>query len=153
MKSWLNRFAPVCGRWRIGIVEAGSKHGYARPLGTTYYWGGNGTVARLAVILHAADRVSPNPDYRRTILNAVSYLFGRNPFGRSFVTGLGDQPPMHPHDRRSADNNDFPWPGYLVGGPNSKATDWRDERGDYRSNEIAINWNGALIYALAVLLE
>lgn len=29
------------------------------------------------------------------------------------------------------------------------ATNWNDARADYRANEIAINWQGALVYALA----
>jgi endoglucanase len=137
------------------IVNARAAHGYARPLGERYSWGGNGTVARQTLVLHAAHRLDPKkPEYRKTALDALGYLFGRNPFGRSFVTGVGHQPPMHPHDRRSgADGIAAPWPGYLVGGPNPKATDWQDVEEDYRTNEIAINWNGALIYALAMFLE
>lgn len=136
------------------IVRTRNEHGYARPLGTAYSWGGNGTVARQTLVLHAADRISPKQEYWHAALDALGYLFGRNPFGRSFVTGLGANPPQHPHDRRSgADSVLEPWPGYLVGGPNPRATDWKDEEGDYRTNEIAINWNGALIYALAGVLE
>lgn len=135
------------------IVRTRNEHGYARPLGKVYSWGGNGTVARQTLVLRAADRISPKPEYRHAALDALGYLFGRNPFGRSFVTGLGDNPPRHPHDRRSgADQVAEPWPGYLVGGPNPRATDWQDEEGDFQTNEIAINWNGALIYALAGFL-
>jgi endoglucanase len=132
------------------IVEAAAQHADARPLGSRYYWGCNGAVARLTVLLQAAHRVDPRPAYRAAALDALNYLLGRNPFGRSFVTGLGDRPPLHPHDRRSAgDSVAEPWPGYLVGGPHPTATDWADEQDDYRTNEIAINWNSALIYALA----
>jgi endoglucanase len=110
----------------------------------------------------AADRVARHDIFRRssknvyrdTCLDALNHLFGRNYYGRSFVTGLGFQPPMHPHDRRdTGDYLNHPWPGYLVGGPHPKATDWHDEQGDYRTNEIAINWNSALVYALAVCLS
>jgi len=62
-------------------------------------------------------------------------------------------PPLHPHDRRSGgDEVDPPWPGYLVGGPNPTARDWNDVLADARTNEFAINWNAALIYALAGFL-
>ena len=44
------------------------------------------------------------------------------------------------------------WPGYLVGGGWPKATDWKDEAARYDLNEIAINWNAGLIYALAGFL-
>jgi endoglucanase len=137
-----------------GIVQTTKTDGYERPLGSSYFWGCNGAVARQTVLLVSADRLSSGKnDYRATCLDALNHLFGRNCYGRSFVTGIGFQPPMHPHDRRSgADNIVDPWPGYLVGGPHPKPSDWRDDAGDFRTNEIAINWNAALVYALAMFL-
>jgi endoglucanase len=132
------------------IVKTCNTHAYARPLGNRYFWGCNGDVAQQAQTLHVANVLRPNPAYVQTSLDALNYLLGRNPYGRSFVTGVGHLPPRHPHDRRSgADTVDVPWPGYLVGGPWPKATDWHDAQSDYRTNEIAINWNASLIYALA----
>jgi hypothetical protein len=82
-----------------------------------------------------------------------SPVFGRNVHGRSYVTGLGHQPPLHPHDRGSASDGVLgPWPDFLVGGPHPRPTDWFDVQEDYRTNEIAINWNSALVYALAWLV-
>jgi len=79
---------------------------------------------------------------------------GRKRHGRLYIIGLGYRPPLHPHDRRSgADTVDEPWPGYRVGGPHPGPADWHDEQADYRTNEIAITWNGALIYALAAALD
>jgi endoglucanase len=136
------------------IVAAARRHPYGRPLGSRHYWGCNGTVARQTMNLHVAYRLTGEPRYRGAMLEAISHLFGRNPFGRSYVTGLGRRPPMFPHDRRSGgDDVAAPWPGYLVGGPWPKATDWYDDQEDYRTNETAINWNGALIYALAAFVE
>ena len=130
-----------------------SAHGYARPY-DEYYWGCNGAVARQSILLHAAWKLDPKPAYQANILNALNHLFGRNVHGRSYVTGLGDQPPLYPHDRRlDFENPGIAWPGYLVGGPNPKAADWFDTIENYRTNEIAINWNGALIYAIACALE
>ena len=132
-----------------GIVQTAKEDVYGRPLGGRYYWGCNGTVARQTVILMTAHYIQPNADYVHTSLDAVGHLLGRNVYGRSFVTGLGTQPPLHPHDRRSgADSVEAPWPGYLVGGGHS-ATDWQDDQDDYKTNEIAINWQAALVYALA----
>ena len=137
-----------------GIVKTCHRHGYARPMGERYYWGGNGGVARQTLILQAAWRATSRPEYRDTALDSIHYLLGRNGFGRSFVTGVGDHPPLHPHDRRSgADKVEAPWPGYLVGGPNPEASDWEDNQENFRVNEIAINWNSALIYALAGFLK
>ncbi len=131
------------------IVGNARQDVYGRPLAGRYYWGCNGTIARQVVNLQVANRIAPNPDYVNAASDAVSYLFGRNYYGRSYVTGLGHQPPMHPHDRRSgADAVEAPWPGYMVGGGHS-ATGWNDAESDYRTNEIAINWQAALVYALA----
>jgi endoglucanase len=148
------------------IENAAGRDSYQRPLGSTYYWGCNGTVARQTMILNSAIGVGAaeqrpsegqavnGSSYRATMLDGLNYLFGKNPYGRSFVTGVGHNPPQNPHDRRSiADGVKQPWPGYLVGGPWPKATDWHDDEDDYKTNEVAINWNGALIYALASFVE
>lgn len=135
------------------IAATGAAHGYGRPLGNSYYWGDNGSVARQAVALAAGHRLDPRPEFRQAALDALGHLFGRNVTGRSMVTGLGFNPPLHPHDRRSAiDPDGPPWPGYLIGGPHPGPADWHDEQADYRTNEIAINWNAALVYALAGFL-
>ena len=72
------------------------------------------------------------------------------------MTGVGHDPPRFPHHRPSqADSTLLPWPGLLVGGPSEGdpvALAWNDEARDFRSNEVAINWNAAMIYAAAALL-
>ncbi|MGF7141179.1 glycoside hydrolase family 9 protein [Roseimarinus sediminis] len=135
------------------IVQQGEEDLFSRPLGNRYYWGCNGTVARQVMNLQVANKLQADEKYLATALNALHHLFGNNVYGRSFVTGLGHQPPMHPHDRRSgADNIEAPWPGYLVGGGQS-ATDWTDVEASYTTNEVAINWQAALVYALAGFVE
>ena len=130
------------------IAAQAQKDVYGRPL-LRYYWGCNGTIARQVINLQVANRISPKAEYVETALDAVAHLFGRNVYNRSYVTGLGHNPPLFPHDRRSgADNVAAPWPGYLVGGGHN-ATGWLDEQKSFATNEIAINWQGALIYALA----
>lgn len=119
---------------------------------TRYYWGCNGTACRQAMNLHIADMFCPKAEYQQTIQGISEYILGNNHYGRSFVTGVGVNPPMFPHDRRSAaDGIDDPWPGYLVGGGHTP-TDWVDQTDDYSRNEIAINWQGALVYLLAAVL-
>jgi endoglucanase len=135
------------------LVMKARAHGYGRPL-DRYYWGCNGGVARQTLQLMQAYQLTKNDAYRATALDALNHLFGRNVDGRSYVTGLGANPPKAPHDRRSGgDTVDAPWPGYLVGGPHPTARDWKDVEPDARTNEIAINWNAALIYALAGFVE
>lgn len=134
----------------VVLIRERSLH--ARPL-TRYYWGANGGVANTTVLLRAAHRIDPKPVYLETALDALSHLLGRNFYGRSFVTGVGFDPPRAPHDRRSmAKGAAGAWPGYLVGGGWPRATDWVDDSDNYRVNEIAINWNAPLIYALAASL-
>lgn len=136
------------------IVGTVDRHPYGRPLDDKYYWGCNGTVARQVINLQVAHELTNDGRYREAMLDALNHLFGRNPYGRSYVTGLGKRPPLFPHDRRSGgDKVSPPWPGYLVGGPWPGPKDWVDNQDSYQTNEIAINWNGALIYALAAFVD
>ena len=131
------------------IVSAINKDVYRRPLPGIYFWGCNGGVARQSVNLFAANRLSPNRKYEKAALDIVGHLFGRNYYNRSYVTGLGINPPMLPHDRRSgADGIEAPWPGYIVGGGRT-ATNWIDVQASYDTNEVAINWQAPLVFALA----
>ena len=126
---------------------------YRRPLAGRYYWGCNGTIARQTVNLYVANQLAPRKEYVETALDAIGHIFGRNYYNRSFVTGIGINPPMFPHDRRSgADGIADPWPGYIVGGGH-KATDWVDEEASYSHNEVAINWQAPLVFALAWFLN
>lgn len=130
------------------IVSNGQRGGYGRA--ATAGWGSNGTTARTCVILQAANRLSPKAAYLDSCNDQIAHLYGRNYFGRSQVTQEGKDPPMNPHDRRSGgDTIVAPYPGYLVGGPETSLTIWNDSQSDFRTNEIAINWNAALVYALA----
>lgn len=141
------------------VLVQSDAHAYGRGVGAEYWWGINGVVARTSMHLAVADALGPNAAYRNAIALGLDHLLGRNYYGRSYVTGIGHDPPRFPHHRPSqADSTGLPWPGLLVGGPSEgtegrlEALSWNDESGDYRSNEVAINWNGAMIYAAAALL-
>jgi Glycosyl hydrolase family 9./N-terminal ig-like domain of cellulase. len=141
----------VIERAQSAVKEA-RNNPHARPFGVArkrWFWGCNGNVAGQTFHLHLADRLNPDPSYRATALDALGHLFGRNYHGRSYVTGLGANPPQHPHDRRG----EPAWPGYLVGGGWPDGRSWVDELASYERNEIAINWNAALIYALAAFVD
>jgi endoglucanase len=126
-----------------------SAYGRALPM---YAWGSSGSVVRACMVLQTANFLAPNPLYLDTCADQVAWVFGRNQYNRSQVTGLGINPPMNPHHRPSgADGIKEPWPGLLVGGGHGP-TDWVDVQASYQTNEIAINWNAALVYALAGLL-
>ena len=135
------------------LVTQHNGSGYGRALSGkpgNYYWGSNGAVARSCMLLQLANRLAPKADYLDTCVDQVSWIFGRNYYNRSQVTGVGINPPMHPHHRPSqADGIESPWPGLLVGGGNNTstqsgtnkngATNWLDDVNAYELNEVAIN--------------
>lgn len=129
-------------------------NGWGRAQG--YWWGANGTTARSCLVLQMAQRLDSTGNWMDLCAEQIGTLLGRNPYGRSQVTGIGVDPPMHPHHRPSgADGVVPPWPGLLVGGPQQNGgawTDWTDNQDDYFTNETAINWNAALVVALAGFL-
>lgn len=149
------------------LVAGTERNAYGRGIDQMYYWGINGVVARSALNLMVAKSIAPSDTERDKYANAalqqIDHLLGRNAFGRTFVTGLGYLPAQFPHHRPSeGDSVVAPWPGLLVGGPNpnnepdksahpglAKGLFWFDQSGSYNTNEIAINWNTALAYALA----
>lgn len=133
------------------LVNVSQTDIYARPI-TRYDWGCNGTVARVSQNLYTAWLLTGNQNYYQAAQQIIDHLFGRNFYGRSYVTQIGINPPLYPHDRRCSDSIVAPWPGYLVGGGHT-ATNWIDQEASYATNEIAINWNAALVYALAMVIE
>lgn len=140
-----------------GIADRVAANPYLMPLRSTdYYWGSNAVVANFAMMLQVADRKFKNPRYRQAALDSLHYLLGRNTFATSFVTHVGSHYAMNPHHRWSgADGIAEPWPGLLMGGPNADnrksppAKQWFDDWKDYRTNEIAINWNAPLVFVLS----
>jgi endoglucanase len=135
---------------------------------TDFVWGSNSLVAGYGMELLIANIFSPQPNYKQTALENLHYLFGRNAFSLSFVTQLGDNAFRHPHHRPSvALGLAEPWPGLLSGGPNAKRQDdvlkslpalpparvYSDNKDSYASNEVAINWQAALVFVLAGSLQ
>jgi len=151
------------------IVERTGSNGYRVSLTKgNYEWGSNGTVANYGVQLVVANALHADPHYVHAALENLHYLLGRNTFSLSFVTQVGENPYRHPHHRPSAaDSNPEPWPGLLSGGPNPGRQDavvqklpaglpparmFVDDEASYSTNEIAINWNAALVFLLAAEL-
>ncbi len=138
-----------------------------------FAWGSNSDILDQGIILASAYRHTRNRKYLDSLVEDIDYIFGKNATGYSFVTGFGENSPMHPHHRPSeADNVPGPIPGFVVGGPNSDRQDDRsktpsgivyanhlpaksytDQSGSYASNEVAINWNAPLVYTLVFIQE
>lgn len=128
-----------------------------------YYWGSNGVAVSMGMVLATAYLYSEDEKYLNTSLSMLDYLLGRNATPYSFITGFGDKSPQHIHDRRTeSDGISAPLPGYLAGGPNAQyqstdcgvssypskypAKSYLDAECSYSTNEIAINWNGPLVF-------
>jgi endoglucanase len=130
-----------------------------------YIWGSNGVAAGYGFYLLIANTFRPDPDFVNAAGDNLHYLLGRNTFSLSWVTQVGENPFQHPHHRPSASvTNRAPWPGMLSGGPNARRGDavlaalpkdvpparvYADQTNSYASNEIAINWQAALVFLLA----
>ncbi|HET9956780.1 MAG TPA: glycoside hydrolase family 9 protein [Polyangiaceae bacterium] len=88
----------------------------------------------------------------------IDYILGDNNLGKSYVMGYTDSYPLQPHHAaghasiyglpaKPAENRHIIW-GALVNGPKGDGTHV-DARDDYGSNEVTIDYNGALVAALA----
>ena len=137
---------------------------------TNFYWGSNGQLMNRSLVLGAAHELDGDPQdsqgFEAAVYDAADYVLGRNPLGRSFVSGYGERPMLEPHHRFWRGNLDstrpMPPPGVLSGGPNNTSfidpvgstlrgqctgmTCWRDEWPAYSLNEVAINWNAGLAW-------
>lgn len=148
------------------ITERTRKNPYRVSLRTKdYVWGSNGVAANYGMELLVANTLAPDPNFVATAMDNLHYLLGRNTFSLSWVTQVGGNPYRHPHHRPSgADKNPQPWPGLLSGGPNAGRQDdvlkklpeglppakvYADDQSSYASNEVAINWQAALVFVLA----
>jgi endoglucanase len=153
----------------LAIVERTNKNQYRVSLmPKDYVWGSNGVAANYGMELLVANALAPDPKFVACALDNLHYLLGRNAFSLSWVTQVGDNPYRHPHHRPSgADKNAEPWPGLLSGGPNAGRQDdvlknlpaglppakvYADDQSSYASNEVAINWQAALVFLLAGVL-
>jgi endoglucanase len=133
----------------------------------SFTWGSNSLAANQSVILLQAYRLTQKREYLDAAQANFDYLLGRNATGYSFVTAFGYRPPMRPHHRPSvSDKIKAPIPGLLVGGPHSghedlehceeysddnypsdfSAVNYLDHDCSFATNEVAINWNAALVF-------
>jgi endoglucanase len=171
---------PLAAPARARIVAAADgwtrereRTGFAVPFAsTTFVWGSNSNLLNRALLIALAHDWTGEPRYRAAVVDTADYLLGRNPVGRSYVSGYGTDPMKNPHHRFWAAYFDPayppPPPGVLSGGPNSGGGDevadaikgkcapmacWRDDGRAYALNEVAINWNAPLAWVTAWLDE
>jgi len=157
-KSFVQRWLDY---WTVGLN--GARIAYT-PGGLAWLdqWGSLRYAANTAFLAGIyGDRVGDNGTrYRDFAKSQIDYMLGANPQSRSYVVGFGNNSPRNPHHRAahgSTSNNinlpaenRFVLYGALVGGPNAASDSaYRDDRTDYISNEVAIDYNAAFTGAIA----
>ena len=156
-----------------------SEPGYSMPLNSrSLDWGSNSSITNNMMVLALANdlRCEQSTKYVDAISNGLSYLFGHNPLGISYITGYGENAVTQPHHRFWANALDerypTPPPGVMSGGPNSAhartgdpvsiakldencppETCFVDDIGSWSTNEITINWNSPFAWITAYMDE
>ncbi len=153
------------------LLDLQKRDGYGVLLKGEYIWGTHGTVLNNMMLTGIAYDLTGNAKYLDAMRLSMDYLMGRNSLNQSFVSGYGTYPILHPHHRFWANDpaNGFPPPppGALSGGPNANPVDptaleagllnlppakrFLDEIGSFSTNEVAINWNAPLAWAVTYL--
>lgn len=124
-------------------------------------WGSNKMTAEEGITLVLAYLLTSERRYLDAAADQIAYLLGRNPFDRSFVTGVGARSVQHPCHLWGQVIT-LPIPGLLVGGPNPDdpsghspngrgLLSYRDDDHSYGSNENAIDYNSALLGLLVLV--
>lgn len=119
-----------------------------------YVWGSNAKITNSLKICAITDFFNKTNDYESTVRNTLSFMFGRNWSGYSFVTGFGSKTPMNIHHRPAmigANKGIAPMDGWVVGGFVNKS--YYDDNNNYATNEICVYWNTSPMYALAYIVE
>ena len=159
------------------VLVTQERQGYRFPMRPAahghYPWGSNADVLGNMVLLGSAGDWGGDSRFAQGVTFGMDYLLGRNAMGQSYVTGFGTRPLLHPHHRFWAQQANAaypsPPPGAISGGPNSRLEDpyvraaglrgcplqkcFVDHIEAYSVNEVAINWNAALVWAVAWLGE
>ena len=158
-EKWLDYWSVGYNGKRIAYSAGGQA--FLSEWGSLRYSSNTGYVA-----LWYADAVRDyDGRYKQLGLSQINYALGDNPEGRSYVVGFGVGSPMNPHHRAahgSLTNNIYnpvatqnTLFGALVGGPGqaNDGASYVDDRADFRSNEVALDYNAGFTAALAILFE
>nr|3X17_A Chain A, Endoglucanase [uncultured bacterium]3X17_B Chain B, Endoglucanase [uncultured bacterium] len=142
------------------VFQTYEQSGYGVPiLAGSFHWGSNKEALAKGMLLLFAHHLEPRPEYERAALAQLDYVLGVNPLAKSYVTGLGSNPPRNPH-HRLVKASGVMVPGLLVGGPNdhpqTKAIrphmgprGYADVTDSYETNEPAIDYNAPLVFVAA----
>jgi endoglucanase len=152
-----------------------STQSYGLPMGGeagSYFWGANSNIINNDVVLATAFDLTGNQTFRDGAVRGMDYIFGRNALNHSYVTGWGTVSSQNQHSRIYGHelNPNLPHPpaGSLSGGANAGLQDpfaanllkgcapafcYVDDIQSYSTNEVAINWNSALVWMSSFLAD
>lgn len=124
-----------------------------------YYWGSASVTLGYSYVLLELYHQTGGGRYKQAVLDQLHYVLGRNPFGKSLVTGVGTVSVEHPYHQFSMKlDYDKPVPGMLVGGANNHlflngdeisphpGKNYEDNSKNYLVNEVAINYTAIFAY-------
>jgi endoglucanase len=133
-----------------------------------YSWGSTSNHLNNIQIVATAYDLTGNKTYLSTAFEALDYILGRNALAQSYVVGYGPKSTKNVHSRLYAHELDPSVPrappGSLSGGANEDASDppaddvlqgcapqkcYVEDVNSYSTNEVAINWNSALVWVVA----
>ena len=141
-------------------LKSALANGYRYTLNfSDFGWASNKQGIARGITMLLADQLRSKPEYRENALAQLGFVLGLNPLSKCFVTGLGSNPPSNIHHRLAIATGKI-IPGLLVGGPNNKGESgveplekgpysYADGSQSYSSNEPAIDYNAALLFAAA----
>lgn len=95
----------------------------------------NQEIAERGIVLMDAYRLTGKTEYRDAASRLVSYFFGVNPLGMTYVTGFAGKSVSHPTHRWMQASSKL-IPGYVVDGPNEAATDGKTPQGQGVSSYV-----------------
>jgi endoglucanase len=153
------------------MLKVQDRDGYFALIEGDYPWGSNGLILNNTMLMGVAYNISGDANYLNSMRRSMDYILGRNTLNKSFVSGYGTYPMLHPHHRFWANDpaNGYPPPppGALSGGPNfnpddpaannaelmslSPAERYLDDIESYTTNEVTINWNAPLVWVATFL--
>lgn len=140
---------------RADLVLAKVKQSSYNIANDNFIWDSNRLTAEEGITLFYAYQLTQNQAYLNAATDQLNYLFGRNHFNQTFVTGIGENSVKHINHPFAIANN-ITIPGLVVGGPNENSPDkvvllnrgqlsYIDDDRSYATNQYAINNNASVI--------
>ena len=129
-------------------------------------WASNRYAANAASMLAVYANMLPEGNEKREkyikfVKSQIDYILGDNPAGVNYVVGAEENSPKSVHHRGASGVNSptkqplyniYTLYGALAGGPGS-GDSYKDDRGNYEMNEVALDYNAAFTMDLAALVH